>query len=86
MKFPKSKRIKIKELPESGPCIVCLNTPTEWHHMQSRGAGGGDEPTNLVELCRGCHSEAHAMGMRSFAEKYNLPVDFLSGYPKRNDF
>lgn len=30
------------------------------HHIRSRGAGGGDEPENLISLCPECHAKAHA--------------------------
>lgn len=37
----------------------------EVHHVKSRGAGGGDGPSNLVNLCAGpgtndCHGRVHA--------------------------
>lgn len=29
------------------------------HHLQSKGAGGGDERSNLMALCRACHTDFH---------------------------
>jgi len=31
-----------------------------WHHIKTRGAGGGDEKENLMCLCRKCHNLKHA--------------------------
>jgi hypothetical protein len=30
------------------------------HHIETRGSGGGDEPENLITLCRNHHNAAHA--------------------------
>lgn len=32
------------------------------HHVKSRGAGGSDEPFNLINLCRKCHTGIHSKG------------------------
>lgn len=29
------------------------------HHLVPRSAGGGDEPSNLITLCDGCHGARH---------------------------
>ena len=31
----------------------------ERHHLRSRGAGGNDEPSNFLDLCRECHRAFH---------------------------
>lgn len=55
-------------------------------HLRSVGAGGGDELTNLIPLCRRCHSEQHRTGIRTFVQKYNLPVEWeTTGWAKRGD-
>ncbi len=56
--------------------------PVDPAHIRSRGAGGGDEPDNVIPLCRACHSEQHQMGLKAFAEMNGLPIDFSSIYPK----
>ena len=46
---------------ENIPCDYCQKLNTEVHHIQKRQAGGSrtrDIPSNLVALCRGCHTMA----------------------------
>ncbi len=52
-------------------CEICHNFSAAPHHMRTRGAGGGDEPGNLLALCHAHHVEAHTMGVMSFADKYS---------------
>ena len=86
-KFPKSKRVKLKKLPPCPPCWICGNPNSEWDHLQTRGSGGSDEPTNLQPLCRWPHHvERHSMSLKDFAQKYNLPISWeKTGYPRRTD-
>lgn len=57
------------------PCYACgKNGPSDPHHLQTIGAGGGDELTNLIALCRAHHGIIHLIGVRDFALKYDLPV------------
>lgn len=52
-------------------CEICGRYPAEPHHWcHSRGAGGGDEPWNLLWLCRRHHEEAHRIGRDTFFERY----------------
>ena len=51
-------------------CEVCGNFSTAPHHIRTRGAGGNDESGNLLALCTTHHTEAHTMGIQSFANKY----------------
>ncbi|MCR4399116.1 MAG: HNH endonuclease [Firmicutes bacterium] len=45
-------------------CEICGRPgPTQAHHIRSRGAGGGDEPKNLISLCPECHARVHAGGI-----------------------
>lgn len=63
--FPKSKRVSDPELLEvvrELPCLACLRTPCDPHHLTTRGAGGGDTADNLIPLCRTHHQEWHAKG------------------------
>ena len=41
---------------EFGECTSGIDP----HHIISRGAGGGDEPQNIIALCRRHHNLAHA--------------------------
>lgn len=73
------KRVKSKENIEKVkemPCVACGRSgPSDAHHIRSRGAGGGDELTNLMSLCRICHVEIHKIGRKTFFDKYELEVD-----------
>jgi 5-methylcytosine-specific restriction endonuclease McrA len=44
------------------------------HHIITRGAGGGNEPENLITLCRRHHHDAHAG---------RLSVDYLRSILRR---
>jgi hypothetical protein len=46
--------------------------PLDNHHITTRGAGGSDDPENIVRLCRKHHSECHSIGRESFFKKYDL--------------
>ena len=48
-------------------CEACGRKTDEWpHHIKTRGAGGKDDPENLLELCREHHAEFHTMGRMHF--------------------
>ena len=52
--------------------VVGCNEPSSPpHHIRTRGAGGGDEPGNLLSLCTTHHTEVGTMGVMSFADKYS---------------
>lgn len=64
--FPKSKRIRDPELLaviRTFPCLACepgtQGTPTEAHHVTTRGAGGDDVPQNIMPLCAEHHQAWH---------------------------
>lgn len=41
-------------------CEHCMVAQaTEIHHIVPREQGGGDEPENLLEVCRACHIAIH---------------------------
>ena len=46
-------------------CEACGRPATgDPHHIRTRGAGGGDEPENLLRLCNECHYQiAHQKGI-----------------------
>jgi hypothetical protein len=59
------------EVARMRPCAVCgRRPPNDPHHLKSRGAGGGDEPENLLSLCREHHTEMHKIGALTFLKKY----------------
>jgi ATP-dependent DNA helicase RecQ len=37
----------------------CGRDEADIHHLLPRSAGGGDEPSNLITLCDGCHAAHH---------------------------
>lgn len=39
------------------------------HHILPVASGGGDEPSNLVTLCRNCHKKRHAKIMEGDADE-----------------
>ena len=38
---------------------LCNRDEADIHHILPRSAGGGDEPSNLITLCDGCHAAHH---------------------------
>ena len=52
-------------------CEACGRKTQEWpHHVRTRGAGGDDDPSNLLELCKEHHAEIHTMGRTQFVEHF----------------
>lgn len=65
------------------PCIICAKPPpSDCDHIRTRGAGGGDELENLMPLCRFHHIQKGRIGIKTFAEKYQLPISWESGWPR----
>lgn len=86
MKFPKSKRVRSKEnleLVRQMACMVCGHGPVHVHHLVTRGSGGGDELENLAPLCPLHHGLIHGLGVKSFFERFALPVEWVNGKPRR---
>lgn len=50
------------------PCVSCSVLPTDKCHIRSRGAGGGWDDDNIMQLCRKCHSMQHAIGWYQFSK------------------
>lgn len=50
-------------LPKIGFCGVCSSQASEdsfdEHHRVPRNAGGGDEASNLIQVCQSCHQFIH---------------------------
>lgn len=51
-------------------CLICHKPNPDPHHVTSRGAGGGDEPENIMPLCREHHAEFHKAGVLTFIKRY----------------
>jgi len=60
----------------SEPCVVC-GCKSDAAHVRSRGSGGGDEPANLMPLCRRHHSEQHSGGWHRFANAHMSVMEAL---------
>ena len=70
--YGKNKRIVDRDLLDSyrgKPCVVC-GREGEAHHVKTRRSYGHDLPYNLMPLDREHHTEVHAIGLTTFAEKY----------------
>lgn len=50
--------------------LFCHSWSDPPHHIVTRGAGGNDEPENLVALCTLHHNEVNNNGWKTFADKY----------------
>lgn len=50
-------------------CEICNEPIVPPHHIRTRGAGGGDNPGNLLGLCAEHHTEAHK-GVLRFAHNH----------------
>jgi hypothetical protein len=59
-------------------CVACGRVPCDPDHIKTRGAGGGDDSHNVWPLCRLCHVERHAKGLRHMATKYQGCARFLN--------
>lgn len=60
-------------------CIVfeeCLGR-LDPAHIKTRGAGNGDQPWNIMPLCRKHHTEQHQIGWFTFAKKYINVLNWL---------
>ena len=65
MRVPKPHRVTDKALLKAlriGYCELCGRADMECgvHHIITKASGGGDARCNLICLCVGCHTAAHA--------------------------
>lgn len=73
-KVPKMPNEKLLAHVRAQKCVCCMGrgrtqtTPTEVDHIKTRGSGGGDQPWNLIPLCRHCHSRRHQRGINTFID------------------
>ena len=51
-------------------CPACTRVADCFHHVKTRGAGGSDEPWNLMPLCQAHHNEIHMKGNCLMAAKH----------------
>ena len=51
-------------------CELCTSYSSPPHHIKTRGAGGVDDPSNLLALCLPHHNEVHNIGWKTFGLKY----------------
>ena len=57
-------------------CEACHRRTNEYpHHIKTHGAGGKDDPSNLLELCKEHHCEIHTMGRTCFVEHFPHLMD-----------
>ncbi len=70
----KSKRIVDKNLIKQkklSDCTACFkDPPVDAHHLKSQKSGGHDLDSNLLPLCRFCHSLLHLKGLNYMAQAY----------------
>jgi hypothetical protein len=89
MRYPKKLPVFDKDnvrVIRSCRCLACgANPPNDADHLKTRGAGGGDELTNLIPLCRCHHAQRHRIGLRNFVRKWLIPIEFTPKGPKRCD-
>lgn len=58
------------QLPRCEVCrLLAMRHP---HHIVTRGAGGSDDPVNLIWLCAKHHDEVHTKGSETFAQEHGL--------------
>lgn len=55
-------------------CEACRRSESSCpHHLRSRGAGGDDDPVNLLALCTACHTGPHGyhvLGRSAFCKRW----------------
>lgn len=71
---PKIKRIKDREVMDAVkalPCLICKR-PSDPCHVKSRGSGGDDVVSNMLNMCRHHHTESGAIGWDRFIQKHPI--------------
>ncbi len=58
-------------------CIISGELGADLHHVITRGAGGSDDPKNLMPLSHKHHVAVHQLGLRQFAELYLCVHEWL---------
>lgn len=66
-------------------CVACQKPPPiDAHHITTVGARGDDIATNLLPVCRICHTSIHKEGMGKMIKKYPTLLTWLK-LAKRTD-
>lgn len=71
---------KLKSYKTDRPCVPCGHEAENencLHHVKSRGAGGTDDPYNLIPVCRSCHNLFHDNGAVFMADRFLSVKDWL---------
>lgn len=58
-------------------CVACSRVADCFHHVKTRGAGGPDEPWNLMPLCQAHHNEIHMKGNNWMVTKFPDVAEWL---------
>lgn len=58
------RQARAEQLRREPYCRHCGADATEVHHIIRRANGGTDEPSNLMSLCRRCHSSITSKEVR----------------------
>ncbi len=54
-----------------GNCQACEEYGRlDKHHLKTRGSGGSDDDSNLIQLCRSCHQSIHYSGSTKFIKRF----------------
>jgi hypothetical protein len=63
-----------RKFVRSHSCCVpgCMGSPIDFHHLKTRGSGGGDDTG--IGACRAHHAECHAIGISRFDAKYGVDL------------
>jgi 5-methylcytosine-specific restriction endonuclease McrA len=65
------------------PCHVCDAKPPNFiDYLRPRSNGGGDEMTNVWALCGNCRRMRKQMGLKAFAERFSVLLQWERGHPK----
>jgi len=61
------REIRARFLADHPRCARCGETATIAHHIVRKRDGGSDDESNLMPLCKSCHSKVHARNGESWA-------------------
>jgi 5-methylcytosine-specific restriction endonuclease McrA len=66
----KDASIDVLQITREMACAGCGKAPpSDPDHIKTRGSGGSDELSNLMPLCRSCHTLRHFEGLNGLAKK-----------------
>lgn len=72
------------DIREYGCCVLGCHGRAQVAHITSRGAGGSDDPDNVMPLCWKHHQEQHILGWSLFKRRHPEVKSWLdlSGCPE----